>query len=93
LGNKLDVNFKKGECLHRLDMEEKHEINLDVKLKNNGVTAECQEHISQEFQKRYDSIKAQIEQFYLEGKKDEAEQKGKLESTKEEMDEDEGVFE
>lgn len=93
LGNKLNVGFKKNECMQRLDMDEKHEIDLDVKLLQNGVTKNCQDQISQEYQKRYDIIKKQIEDAYAKGKTEEAQEKNKLEGIKDEMDEDEEVFE
>jgi Ca-activated chloride channel homolog len=93
LGNKLDVNFKKNECMNRLEMDEKHELELNAKLKENGVTAECQNYILQQYQKRYEQIKAQIEAGYAEGKNESEQEKSKLENVKNEMDEGEDVFE
>lgn len=92
LDNQLDTEFKKNDCLHRLEMGEKYEIELNVNVLSDGITSNCADYVLSEYQKRYNEIKNQLEQNYSANKKDTAQEEKTLESTENNLDENEGVF-
>lgn len=92
LGNELDVTFKRGDCLHRLNMDEKHEIELNTNLGNDGVADDCKSYILEAYSKRYEQIKNDIETAYSQSKAQTDQEKNKLENIKNTLDAGEGVF-
>lgn len=92
LGNKLDITFKQADCLHRLEMEERHNINLNTQLGNYGITDDCKDYILKRYQERYDKIKKEIEEAYKEASAESKQEEKKLEKIKESIDEEEPLF-
>ncbi|KKR21133.1 MAG: D-amino-acid dehydrogenase [Candidatus Moranbacteria bacterium GW2011_GWA2_39_41] len=92
LDNQLDTTFKRNDCLHRLDMDEKHEIELNANILSDGITSECKDFVISTYQTRYNEIKNEIEKKYTANKNDTVSEKNELEKTRADLDSGEDVF-
>ncbi len=85
LQNSLDVEFRYSDCKQRLDMEEKHQLMMDVNL-HEGVSAQCVEPITTMYEQRYNEIMQAIEDGYQRGKKAAESEEAKLNNIRTDMD-------